>query len=85
MTQLADITFTYPMALTDAKQQYEVYGSGDEQSIIVALDADNQGLGYIEIQSDGSFYVICERNELVTKDFHEAASFLFNNWIKYLQ
>lgn len=84
MFKLTDITFTYPMSAVDAEEKYDCYGSGDEAALIIALDPDDMACGYIEVQKDGSYYTICEREELITRDFHEAAKFLFNNWIKYL-
>ena len=41
-------------------------------------------LGYIEATSDGKYYVVAERSEIITESLDEAEQWLYDNWVKYL-
>ena len=80
----SEITYTSPMSPRDAEAQFEVYSSDEDNKIVVAIDNEGEGCGYIEVKSNGSYYVIAERSEFESENFNEAAKWLFDNWIKYL-
>jgi len=78
---LTDLTQT-EINKEQAADLHEIYA--DSERVVVLTDSDEIACGYFEIQQDGTYYVISERNELITESRDEAAQWLFDHWIKYL-